>query len=87
MADVIGVAFYVALALASWAVVVLGTVHAIHAMKRAGWPLAAIVPGAALAMAGLVLAWPLYGVLRLGFASYRKARPGADRQALATELT
>jgi hypothetical protein len=75
MADVIGWVFFFAVAAAGWGIIVLGTVYAIRAMKRAGWPAAAIALVAVLAMVALVLVWPFYGVWRLGLATYHRARP------------
>lgn len=74
MADVLGWLFFVVVAVAGWGVIVVGTVHAIHAMKRAGWSMAAMIPVAALAMVGLVLLWPFYGVWMLALATYHAAR-------------
>jgi hypothetical protein len=75
MPDLIGWVFFFAVALVGWAVIVLGTIRSVKAMRRARWHPLWTLLAAVVAAQAMVLVWPFYAIWRLSAATYRNIRP------------
>jgi O-antigen/teichoic acid export membrane protein len=79
LADVLSVELFVGIALLGWAMIVLGTVRAVRRMSASRWPLAAVLPVAALAAVALLMTgWIFYSLHLLGAAAYHVVKPRRD---------